>query len=142
MRDDCTSEAVADLSEVILMKLIFLVSFSSNRPISPDHKRFASSDNLSQASQESGGRKIIPAGGHIDDDQKVALYLPEVEEIRVSPVVSRKGYLHFLEEKTSGWVKRWVVSFLKYNILPLRNSSCGKVIFSQAPVIRSRGGRG
>ncbi len=39
----------------------------------------------------------------------MALYLPEVEEIRVSPVVSRKGYLNFLEEKKSGWLKRWVV---------------------------------
>ncbi|XP_078695786.1 kinesin-like protein KIF1A isoform X35 [Branchiostoma floridae x Branchiostoma belcheri] len=38
-----------------------------------------------------------------------ALYIPAVEEIRVSPVVSRKGYLNFLEEKTSGWIKRWVV---------------------------------
>uniref|UniRef100_T1IJB9 OTU domain-containing protein 3 n=1 Tax=Strigamia maritima TaxID=126957 RepID=T1IJB9_STRMM len=37
------------------------------------------------------------------------LYVAEVEEIRVSPVVSRKGYLHFLAEKSSGWIKRWVV---------------------------------
>ncbi|XP_041480700.1 kinesin-like protein KIF1A isoform X5 [Lytechinus variegatus] len=37
------------------------------------------------------------------------LYVPEVEEIRVSPVVSRRGYLNFLEEKTAGWVTRYVV---------------------------------
>ena len=26
-----------------------------------------------------------------------------------SPIVSKKGYLHFLEPHTSGWVKRYVV---------------------------------
>jgi kinesin family member 1 len=40
------------------------------------------------------------------------LYVPESEEIRVSPVVSRKGYLNILEEKTNGWKKRWVVRVL------------------------------
>ncbi|KAK7482513.1 hypothetical protein BaRGS_00026224, partial [Batillaria attramentaria] len=37
------------------------------------------------------------------------LFVPEAEEVRVSPVVSRRGYLNFLEENTNGWVKRWVV---------------------------------
>lgn len=38
------------------------------------------------------------------------LYVPEMEEIRVSPVVARKGYLNVLEHGGSGWKKRWVVS--------------------------------
>ncbi|GIY22170.1 hypothetical protein CDAR_562212 [Caerostris darwini] len=37
------------------------------------------------------------------------LYVAEVEEIRVSSVVSRKGYLNCLDDKTKGWVKHWVV---------------------------------
>lgn len=37
------------------------------------------------------------------------LYVPELEEIRVSPVVARKGYLNVLEHGGSGWKKRWVV---------------------------------
>lgn len=37
------------------------------------------------------------------------LYVAEVEEIGVSPVVSRKGYLNCLDDKTKGWVKHWVV---------------------------------
>ncbi|KAF4530219.1 hypothetical protein B566_EDAN017956 [Ephemera danica] len=41
--------------------------------------------------------------------ESLVLYVPESEEIRVSPVVSRKGYLNVLEEKTNGWKKRWVV---------------------------------
>ncbi|XP_044740272.1 kinesin-like protein unc-104 isoform X10 [Chrysoperla carnea] len=40
--------------------------------------------------------------------EPLVLYAPEVEEIRVSPVVARKGYLNVLEHKTNGWKKRWV----------------------------------
>lgn len=36
------------------------------------------------------------------------LYVPELEEIRVSPIVARKGYLNVLEHGGSGWKKRWV----------------------------------
>jgi len=41
-------------------------------------------------------------------DQALVLYVPEVEEIRISPVIARKGYLNVLEQKTNGWKKRWV----------------------------------
>ncbi|XP_078617010.1 kinesin-like protein KIF1A isoform X46 [Branchiostoma floridae x Branchiostoma japonicum] len=51
----------------------------------------------------------LPPDSTDDNPDYQALYIPAVEEIRVSPVVSRKGYLNFLEEKTSGWIKRWVV---------------------------------
>lgn len=44
--------------------------------------------------------------------QPLRLYVPELEEIRVSPVVARKGYLNVLEHGGSGWKKRWVVSLL------------------------------
>nr|XP_006820456.1 PREDICTED: kinesin-like protein KIF1A-like [Saccoglossus kowalevskii] len=43
------------------------------------------------------------------DIKKPAMFVPEVEEVRVSPIVSRKGYLNFLEEKVSGWNRRYVV---------------------------------
>ena len=39
-------------------------------------------------------------------------YLPSIEEVRISPVVSRRGYLNFLEEKGMGWMKKFVVSDL------------------------------
>ncbi|XP_043926981.1 kinesin-like protein KIF1A isoform X17 [Protopterus annectens] len=35
--------------------------------------------------------------------------IPDIQEIRVSPIVSKKGYLNFLEPHTNGWVKRYVV---------------------------------
>ncbi|CAF0915270.1 unnamed protein product [Adineta ricciae] len=36
-------------------------------------------------------------------------YITSIEEVRISPVVSRRGYLNFLEEKGMGWVKKFVV---------------------------------
>lgn len=45
-------------------------------------------------------------------EPQLVLYVPEVEEIRISPVISRKGYLNILEHKTNGWKKRWVVNIL------------------------------
>lgn len=40
---------------------------------------------------------------------RTCTFVPNIQEIRVSPIVSKKGYLHFLEPHTSGWVKRFVV---------------------------------
>ncbi|XP_057189314.1 kinesin-like protein KIF1A isoform X6 [Triplophysa rosa] len=36
-------------------------------------------------------------------------FIPNIQEVRVSPIVSKKGYLHFLETHTNGWVKRYIV---------------------------------
>lgn len=41
-------------------------------------------------------------------DPELVLYVPDMEEIRISPVIARKGYLNVLEHKTQGWKKRWV----------------------------------
>ncbi|CAG9857792.1 unnamed protein product [Phyllotreta striolata] len=41
-------------------------------------------------------------------DPELVLYVPDMEEIRISPVIARKGYLNVLEHKTMGWKKRWV----------------------------------
>ncbi|XP_038677291.1 kinesin-like protein KIF1B isoform X13 [Scyliorhinus canicula] len=34
--------------------------------------------------------------------------LPDIEEIRTGPVVSKKGYLHFMEPQSNSWVKHYV----------------------------------
>uniref|UniRef100_A0A8R1UIH8 Pleckstrin homology domain containing protein n=1 Tax=Pristionchus pacificus TaxID=54126 RepID=A0A8R1UIH8_PRIPA len=43
--------------------------------------------------------------------------IPEVTEERVGIVVSKKGYISFMEEKTEGWIKRWVVVRRPYILL-------------------------
>uniref|UniRef100_A0A146LD53 Kinesin-like protein unc-104 n=1 Tax=Lygus hesperus TaxID=30085 RepID=A0A146LD53_LYGHE len=67
-----------------------------NRPILPEQMSFLANS----------GR--IDAGTPSPIDQTLILYVPEVEEIRISPVIARKGYLNILEQKTNGWKKRWV----------------------------------
>lgn len=51
-------------------------------------------------------------------------YTPEVNEQRVGIVVSKKGYMNFLEEKTQGWVKRWVVVRRPYILLYRDENDC------------------
>ncbi|XP_044591199.1 kinesin-like protein unc-104 isoform X7 [Cotesia glomerata] len=59
---------------------------------------------------ESGQSSLAPAplGSTSPLKESLVLYVPEVEEIRISPVIARKGYLNVLEHKTNGWKKRWV----------------------------------
>ncbi|XP_026523488.1 kinesin-like protein KIF1A isoform X5 [Notechis scutatus] len=56
-----------------------------------------------------GEKKKSPVCGPEDYKEIPRLLVPDIQEIRVSPIVSRKGYLHFLEPHTNGWVKRYVV---------------------------------
>ncbi|XP_036410437.1 kinesin-like protein KIF1A isoform X2 [Megalops cyprinoides] len=57
---------------------------------------------------QDGEMKKSPSGG-LDGKTRVRSFVPDIQEIRVSPIVSKKGYLHFLEPHTNGWVKRYVV---------------------------------
>ncbi|XP_027822772.1 kinesin-like protein KIF1A isoform X16 [Ovis aries] len=50
-----------------------------------------------------------PARAAEADKEPQRLLVPDIQEIRVSPIVSKKGYLHFLEPHTAGWAKRFVV---------------------------------
>ncbi|KAI1726974.1 kinesin motor domain-containing protein [Ditylenchus destructor] len=63
---------------------------------------------------EGGPMKRSVSGSQLG---KLAPPLPEVTEERVGVVVSKKGYMNFLEEKTQGWVKRWVVVRRPYILL-------------------------
>ncbi|XP_067395126.1 kinesin-like protein KIF1A [Emydura macquarii macquarii] len=56
-----------------------------------------------------GEQKKSPARVPEEEKEPQRLLVPDIQEIRVSPIVSRKGYLHFLEPHTNGWVKRYVV---------------------------------
>ncbi|XP_041880492.1 kinesin-like protein KIF1A isoform X13 [Corvus kubaryi] len=56
-----------------------------------------------------GEQKKSPARRPEEEKEPQRLLVPDIQEIRVSPIVSKKGYLHFLEPHTNGWVKRFVV---------------------------------
>uniref|UniRef100_A0A8R1I6L1 Kinesin-like protein unc-104 n=1 Tax=Caenorhabditis japonica TaxID=281687 RepID=A0A8R1I6L1_CAEJA len=61
-----------------------------------------------------GGMKRSLSGSRI---LQLNIVVPEVLEERVGVVVSKKGYMNFLEEKTQGWTRRWVVVRRPYILL-------------------------
>ncbi|NXA52395.1 KIF1B protein, partial [Nothocercus julius] len=67
----------------------------------------AESPELEPAAE--GEQKKSPARRPEEEKEPQRLLVPDIQEIRVSPIVSKKGYLHFLEPNTNGWVKRFVV---------------------------------
>ncbi|XP_047629934.1 kinesin-like protein KIF1A isoform X6 [Phacochoerus africanus] len=72
-----------------------------SRPASPEPEPLPEADS----------KKLpFPARGASEADKETPrLLVPDIQEIRVSPIVSKKGYLHFLEPHTAGWAKRFVV---------------------------------
>ena len=90
--------------------MVFHVHFrsASQDQIQPSR----STDNLSNTSSTDGSgpdRKFTLPLKSIRPDLEKFIFAPDVEEVRVSPVVARKGWLNFLDEKSNGWVKKWVV---------------------------------
>ena len=78
-----------------------------------DPKKSMSSGNLASAAAAAAASdaRRLPASPFRDmENDEDAQFVSAVEEMRVSPVISRRGYLYFLEENSTGWVKMWVVS--------------------------------
>ncbi|XP_045874489.1 kinesin-like protein KIF1A isoform X12 [Meles meles] len=71
-----------------------------SRPASPESEPVPEVDSKKLPS---------PARATEADKEPQRLLVPDIQEIRVSPIVSKKGYLHFLEPHTAGWAKRFVV---------------------------------
>jgi kinesin family protein 1 len=40
--------------------------------------------------------------------------IPELEEIRVSPCIAKKGYLNVLEEKSKTWKRRYIILYILF----------------------------
>ncbi|CAK6448404.1 unnamed protein product [Pipistrellus nathusii] len=72
----------------------------TSRPASPEPESVPEADS----------KKVLsPARATESDKEPQRLLVPDIQEVRVSPIVSKKGYLHFLEPHTAGWAKRYVV---------------------------------
>lgn len=81
------------------------VTISNHELFSPD-RSFQRGINMSDSIYLN--QDVMISSHSSTSEPQLVLYVPEVEEIRISPVVSRKGYLNILEHKTNGWKKRWV----------------------------------
>ncbi|KAM9761879.1 kinesin-like protein KIF1A isoform 24-T26 [Menidia menidia] len=92
-----------------------------------------------ESQQEADPKKSI--NGASDTKPRIYKYVPDIQEIRVSPIVSKKGYIHFLEPHTNGWVKRYVVVRRPYVYIynserdtverAILNLSCAQVEYSE-----------
>ncbi|KJH45716.1 PH domain protein [Dictyocaulus viviparus] len=121
-KDPPTGNNVLDLSD----------ESSSNSILSPtsDKSIIKSSPSLDQLSrQKSKSDQNLSCTDEILDQislkrslsgsrlNQLNILVPEVIEERVGIVVSKKGYMNFLEEKTQGWTRRWVVVRRPYILL-------------------------
>ncbi|XP_076244212.1 kinesin family member unc-104 isoform X7 [Calliopsis andreniformis] len=101
-------DTMADMSTSMMSSVI---SSSSQELSSPERARLQELQDSILASEPNSQTCTIapaPLGSSSPSKENLVLYVPEVEEIRISPVIARKGYLNVLEHKTNGWKKRWV----------------------------------
>uniref|UniRef100_A0A3P9M376 plus-end-directed kinesin ATPase n=1 Tax=Oryzias latipes TaxID=8090 RepID=A0A3P9M376_ORYLA len=121
----CSSEITTERQRELAAKCLRLLTHSFNREYS--HVCVSASESkisemsvtvLKDSPSTYALNTITPSstcpslveGSYIKADLKPATrrFVPDIQEIRVSPIVSKKGYLHFLEPHTNGWVKRFV----------------------------------
>ncbi|XP_061937794.1 kinesin-like protein unc-104 isoform X20 [Apis cerana] len=108
LSDVSPGEDMADMSTSMMSSVI---SSSSQELSSPERARLQELQESILASESASQSCTIapaPLGSSSPSKENLVLYVPEVEEIRISPVIARKGYLNVLEHKTNGWKKRWV----------------------------------
>ncbi|XP_060815910.1 kinesin-like protein unc-104 isoform X6 [Bombus pascuorum] len=101
-------DTMADMTASMISSVI---SSSSQELSSPERARLQELQESILASESANQPCTIapaPLGSSSPSKENLVLYVPEVEEIRISPVIARKGYLNVLEHKTNGWKKRWV----------------------------------
>ncbi|XP_018356807.1 PREDICTED: kinesin-like protein unc-104 isoform X13 [Trachymyrmex septentrionalis] len=101
-------DTITDLSASMMSSVI---SSSSQELSSPERARLQELQESILASESASQTCTVappPLGSSSPSKENLVLYVPEVEEIRISPVIARKGYLNVLEHKTNGWKKRWV----------------------------------
>ncbi|XP_035997463.1 kinesin-like protein KIF1A isoform X9 [Fundulus heteroclitus] len=80
---------------------------ANNTELKPPAPRSRAVSPSAETQQDASDKK--PMNGGSDVKPRIRKYMPEIQEIRVSPIVSKKGYINFLEPLTNGWVKRYVV---------------------------------
>ncbi|XP_049578623.1 kinesin-like protein KIF1A isoform X13 [Syngnathus scovelli] len=78
-----------------------------NAALRPPAPRSRAVSPSPEAQLDGEAKKCV--GATTEGKPRIRRFVPDIQEIRVSPIVSKKGYLHFLEPHTNGWVKRYVV---------------------------------
>ncbi|XP_073810227.1 kinesin-like protein KIF1A isoform X35 [Danio rerio] len=117
----CVSASESKLSEMSVTLLKDSASVCAESTLTPSstcpslvESRYIHNTDLRPPTPRS--RAVSPNPDSETDGKKIQeprsrtrTFVPDIQEIRVSPIVSKKGYLHFLEPHSNGWVKRYVV---------------------------------
>lgn len=99
-----------------------------SNPLSPDTPSGCGPiPGMPSPGQES--RAFVPNASHpVEPSSSSAtngqVFVADIEEVRVSPVVSRRGLLSVLEKGALGWVRRWVVVRRPYVLLFKDEKDC------------------
>ncbi|GAA6102601.1 kinesin-like protein KIF1A isoform X3 [Tachysurus ichikawai] len=107
MRDSTSISDINTLTPSSTCPSLVEGRYSSNTELRPPVPRSrAVSPNRGSTSEEEGKKS---PNGVPESKSRTHTFVPDIQEIRVSPIVSKKGFLYFLEPHTNGWVKRYVV---------------------------------
>jgi len=90
---------------------------SSDACTPPEHNLDGSWWLKTQKSGNTADKESIGMPNHTPSSFAKCLLIPELEEVRLSPVVSKRGYLNYMEDKEQKWFKRWFVVVRPYLII-------------------------
>ncbi|XP_053539644.1 kinesin-like protein KIF1A isoform X9 [Ictalurus punctatus] len=107
MRDSISISDINTLTPSSTCPSLVEGRYNNNTELRPPAPR-SRAVSPNRGSTSDGEGKKSPSGAP-ESKSRTHTFVPDIQEIRVSPIVSKKGYLHFLEPHTNGWVKRYVV---------------------------------
>lgn len=97
---------------------------NSNMSISQYSINSASTPSLSEMTNEWHLQKSAQLTDTKSIETHIQYFMPDLEEICLSTMIARKGYLNVLEHGSSGWKKRWIVVRRPYIFIYKSDKDC------------------
>lgn len=102
-------ETTSTITPVTSISQVSSADENSNMSISQYSINSASTPSLSEISNEWQFQQNKQLEKIVGKVEHIQYFIPDLEEIPTSSMVTRKGYLNVLEHGCSGWKKRWIV---------------------------------
>lgn len=97
---------------------------NSNMSISQYSINSASTPSLSDMTNEWHLQKSAQLNDQKSAETHIQYFMPDLEEICLSAMIARKGYLNVLEHGSTGWKKRWIVVRRPYIFIYKSDKDC------------------
>ncbi|CAO1363639.1 unnamed protein product [Diamesa serratosioi] len=97
---------------------------NSNMSISQYSINSASTPSLSDMTSEWHLQKTAQLNDQKSIETHIQYFMPDLEEICLSAMIARKGYLNVLEHGSTGWKKRWIVVRRPYIFIYKSDKDC------------------